>query len=578
MKMDLSVTKHVIAPVLVSHRLSAKDAFGAAAQRRAIAAMLTAGLVCAIASPAAAQSVENAVAGQTTIIDRFTPPSRPGTVDITVEDQRKRVPDNKAEAMRFRLRSISVEGAQAVPNGTLEAVWQDRIGEQISLAELYRIAEAVDAAYLRAGYLSMTVVPVQNFKSGEVTLRVYEGYLETVEITSSIPNIRERLAPYIRRLTSMRPIRIKEAERILLLMSDLGGLQIEGTLVRPQTPSGGGTLKLAVDFNRYSAGIGLDNLGTDEVGPVELSGNISVNDIFGLFETTSLVGVTIPDSPEEMILLQASQSVPIGFNGLSAGYDLTYVTQKPGGDLKNDDIDIETVIGTANLQYPFLRTIDQSLYGKVEINLRNDRIDVMGMRAARERTRWATMGLRYDLSFGETSFSAGTELGQSLSHDVEDASVPDDYRFGRADFDISHSLGSIAQLHLRTTGQYSPTPLPGSVRFSLGGDPYGWAFDGGSLSGDSGVASAFEVSHDFETGWSTLPGVTLTAFADYGIVWRADAAAEYSRDSLGSAGIGVSGMVAERVNFQLLTATPWHKPENADDPGTRVFFRLGLAL
>lgn len=562
--MDLSVTRHVTTP---------HPAFP-----RRIAAMLTALLAAAAASPAAAQNIDNAVAGQTTIIDRFTPPARPGTVDITVEDQRRLVPDSKAEAVHFRLRSVSVEGAQAVANGTLQAIWQDRIGEQISLVELYRIAEAVDAAYLRAGYFSMTVVPVQNFKSGEVTLRVYEGYLETVEITSSIPNIRERLAPYITRLTSMRPIRIKEAERILLLMSDLGGLQIEGTLIRPQTPSGGGTLKLAVEFNRYNAGIGLDNLGTDEVGPVELSGNISVNDIFGLFETTTLVGVTIPDTPQEMILLQAAQSIPIGFSGLSAAYDLTYVTQKPGGNLKNDNIDIETVIGSASLQYPLLRTIDQSLYGKVEVNLRNDRIDVMGMRAARERTRWATMGLRYDLSFGETSLSAGTELGQSLSHQVEDGSVPDGYRFGRADVDISHSLGSIARLHWRATGQYAPMSLPGSVRFSLGGDPYGWAFNSGSLSGDSGVASAFEVSHDLETGWPTLPDITLTAFADYGIVWRADAAADYSRDSLGSAGIGVSGMVAERVNFQLLAATPWHRPDNADDPGTRVFFRLGLAL
>ncbi|SNT76188.1 hypothetical protein [Paracoccus seriniphilus] len=54
----------------------------------------------------------------------------------------------------------------------------------------------------------------------------------------------------------MRPIPIKEAERILPLMSDLGGLQIEGTLLRPEVPTGGGGLRLSVEFDRSSAGVG----------------------------------------------------------------------------------------------------------------------------------------------------------------------------------------------------------------------------------------------------------------------------------------------------------------------------------
>lgn len=70
------------------------------------------------------------------------------------------------------------------------------------------------------------------------------------------PRIRQRLAPSINRLTAMRPIPIKEAERILPLMSDLGGLQIEGTLLRPEVPTGGGGLRLSVEFDRSSAGVG----------------------------------------------------------------------------------------------------------------------------------------------------------------------------------------------------------------------------------------------------------------------------------------------------------------------------------
>ncbi|MAM09461.1 MAG: hypothetical protein CML23_03155, partial [Rhizobiaceae bacterium] len=176
-----------------------------------------------------AERIEQTVAGQTTILERFTPPQRIGTVDIKVQDQRTRTPEKDAAAIRFTLNSLTIEGAQTLPGTGFSDLWQGMTGKVISLADLYRIAAEIDARYLNAGYLSMTVVPVQDFSSGNITLRLYESYVETLEINSAIPDIRERLAPYIDRIIAMRPIRIKEAERILLLMSDLGGLDIEGT-------------------------------------------------------------------------------------------------------------------------------------------------------------------------------------------------------------------------------------------------------------------------------------------------------------------------------------------------------------
>ncbi len=525
-----------------------------------------------------AERIEQTVAGQTTILERFTPPQRIGTVDIKVQDQRRRTPEKDAARIRFTLNSLTIKGTETLPATAFSDLWQGTAGKVISLADLYRIAAEVDARYLRAGYFSMTVVPVQDFSSGKITLRVYESYVETLEINSSIPGIRQRLSPYIDGIIAMRPIRIREAERILLLMSDLGGLDIEGILIRPENPQGGGTLRLNIGFDRASAGAGLDNLGSDEVGPLELSGKVTVNDMLGLFDTASLVGVTVPNTPQEMVFLQASQDIPIGFNGLSAGYDLSYVTQKPGGDLKADDLHIQSVVGTARLDYPFIRTIDQSLFGRFEVNLRNDRIDVMGTRAAREQTRWAAMSLTYDRQSGSTAFLTKAEFGQGLGQKTALPDVPEDYRFARLNFDIAHDLGADTAIRLRSAGQYSATPLPVAAQFSLGGDPYGWAFDGGSLSGASGTAAALEISHDIETGWSALPDLTWTAFTDYGVVWNDAASADYARDALGSVGIGVSGMLKEKMKFQLIAAVPWYSPDNGGDEGLRVFFKLGLPL
>jgi hemolysin activation/secretion protein len=531
------------------------------------------------ASPAAGQSVsqiEQAVAGQNTILQRFTPPPRVGSVEISVEDQRRRVSDREAENRRFRLRSLTLEGADTLPPAALEPLWRDRIGAEISLADLYRVAEAIDEAYLRAGYFSMTIVPVQDFTSGRVTLRVYESYVTSVKITSAIPGIEQRLAPYIARIVAMSPIRIKEAERILSLMSDLAGLEIEGRFIRPEIPSGGGALELDVGFDRWSGMIGLDNLGSEAVGPLELSGAVAFNDLLGLFETTNLVAVTVPDAPSEMALLQLTQDIPIGHDGLSAGYGFTYIDQRP--DIDGLDIAVKTRIATASLRYPFIRTLDHNLFGQIEINARNDDVDVAGAPGQQSRARWLVASLSYDRALDLGAIAAGFGLGQGLGGERARPAVPEDYRFATADLDYNRPLGELTTLRIRAKGQYASTPLPAATQFSVGGDPYGWAFDGGSLAGDSGAAAAIEISRAVETGFPRLPGLSITGIADYGVAWNNDARADYARDTLGSIGIGVSGMVSDRVTFQVLAATPWTTGEYVDDPGTRVFFRIGLPL
>lgn len=522
--------------------------------------------------------VERTVAGQTVILQRFTPPQALGTVDIRVEDQRKRVSDADAEGVRIQLRSVSVDGARSLPLEALAPIWQDQLGKTITMAELYRIADAVDAAYLAAGYYSMTVVPVQDFASGRVRLQVYEGYVQRVEITSDLPGIEQRLAPYIDRILAMQPIRVKEAERVLLLMSDLGGLEIEGTFVRPETPSAGGLLKLKVGFSPRSGVISLDNYGSSSVGPLELLASAEFNDLFGRFETTSLLGLTIPDNPQEMVFLQLAQDMPIGHDGLKAGYSLAYIGQKPGGDLSAQDIRIASVIGTGYLSFPFLRSLQQSLVGRAEVVIHNDHVDVMGMPVSRSRVRRAELSLTYDRVLGEGSLSAEAGINFGVVSDLDLGDVPGSYHYLRGSMDYSRPLGEHFSFRVRAAGQYSPTALPASVQFALGGQSYGRAFDAGALMGDSAAAAAVELGHRVDTGLSALPFLSFTAFADYASAWNHETGDVLVQQGLGSYGLTMGGVLNESLLFEVGAALPWTRPEAQEDPGARLFFRMGKAF
>ncbi|WP_119272344.1 ShlB/FhaC/HecB family hemolysin secretion/activation protein [Taklimakanibacter deserti] len=558
-----------------------------AAQRIiAVIAIITASALTV--GPSRAQSVadqiDSVVSDQDQIIRRYTAPRKPGTIDLSVSDARKKTPPADARKVKFTLRSVTVQGAVTVANETLRPAWAHDLNKRISLAELYAIAERIDAIYQREGYFSWAVVPEQDFSSGHVVIVLYESYVRRVIINSTIPGIERRLKPYIDRMVAMRPIRIKEAERVLLLMSDLAGLTIEGLFIRPDTPSAGGDLKLDISFKRWGATAIFDNLGSDEVGPYQLTGTGTLNDALRLFEATNIVGVTIPASPKELEFILGSQDVPIGYDGLHVGYSIGHVSSEPGGDLEPLDLDIESSFGTAYANYPFLRTIEHSIFGRIELNFKDNSLDAGGVRLTEEDLRWLAASLNYtgELEKGAITltgtFGQGLDgLGASSGDDprAPREGVPDDYRYFRADLDLRKEIAPHVAARLRVEAQYAPTALPSAVQVVLGGDPYGLAFDGSAASGDSGIAAALEVGRDIELP-ETLPisNLNVFTFIDYGAIWNHDTGVDYTHEELGSTGIGARAGFGNYVNARALVAVPYEDSERLTDTGTRFLFQI----
>ncbi|MDX1298776.1 MAG: ShlB/FhaC/HecB family hemolysin secretion/activation protein [Pseudomonas sp.] len=518
-------------------------------------------------------NVDRILSEQTVILQRYEPPPQVGSVAIGVQDERDKIDLDRAKSIRFRLNSVHIDGARTLPLPALTPIWQGKIGTEITLADLYRMADAVDAAYLAAGYFSKTVVPVQDFSDGQIQLQVFEGYVDRIEINSNIPGIENRLSPYLQRILDMHPIRVKAAERELLLMSDLAGLSIEGTFVRPEGATGGGVLRLEVAQHRSAGMIGLDNLGSDAVGPLQMASMVTLNDVLRRFETTNLTGVITPQHPDRMTLLQMMQSYPISSNGLSAGYSVVYLRQHPDGGAGAPDIDVTSAIGTAFMSYPFLRTLDRSLWGQAELTVRNDDVDVFGSAAARSRIRWATNSLQYSQSFETSEINLEGALNLGTNSDIDLGAVSDDFHFVTAELDYTQALSEATTMTLLARGQYSGRPLPGAVQFGIGGETYGRAFDSGTISGDKGAATSARVSHEVDIGLALLPTLSTSAFVDYGAAWSDDVAGHMY---LGSYGVGLGGTLEERLNFQVIGALPWTRSDIVDDKGGKLIFQLAM--
>ncbi len=535
------------------------------------------------ALPADAQTPGQIITNQSIVIQRFAAPREPGAIAIDVSKFTPRIPSDEASKLRFTLRSLTVDGPTPVPMPQLAPAWQASIGTTIGLEELNAIAMRIEGESRRAGYLMQAVIPDQDFESGHIVIRLYESYLREVEIKTNAPRLQERLAPYVARLTAMHPIRIKEAERILLLMSDLAGLTVNGIISRPDAPGGGGGMKLEITFAIAAGGLAFDNWGTNEVGPLQLTGMATVNDALGLFDSTDLIGLTVPDAPEKLRFIQIGQEVPLGTHGVHIGYRANAIASRPGADLRPSDVRVAATSGTAFINYPFLRTIARSLFGRIELNLRSTSVDVGGNPQSRDRDRWIAGSLRYVATTKGGSTSLIGAVGQGLG--ILDASagsdfrvsrtgVPASYRFGKVDVDMTRPLLTKTTLAFRASGQYARVALPPSVRFNLGGDLYGRAFDGQTASGDSGAAAYVAVSRAVQPGIPFLTDTSLYCFGDYGAVWNRPVDNKYTKATLGSAGLGARGRIANAVDAQLIVAVPWTDTGNLSRSGVRVLFQF----
>lgn len=113
------------------------------------AVLLAASLALVSAAPPAWSQVggvvDRTLSNQNELLRRVKPVPKQGQIDITVIDERELVPLEQAEKITFVLRSLSISGAETVTEQELQAAWRDKLGTTVSLADLYRIADEIEA-------------------------------------------------------------------------------------------------------------------------------------------------------------------------------------------------------------------------------------------------------------------------------------------------------------------------------------------------------------------------------------------------------------------------------------------------
>lgn len=361
------------------------------------------------------------------------------------------------------------------------------------------------------------------------------------------------IAAYLGRLTEQPVFNRFQAERYLLLASDIPGYTVRLTLRPAGTTPGEVIGDVTVQHSAAYADFNIQNMGSKALGRW---GGLLRGQVFGLTgmgDRTSLSLFSTSDFSEQQTV-QLAHDFRVGSEGLSFGGAFTYAWAKPSieGDT---DVTARTLLGTVEADYPLVRKQSYSVRGSLGMDLVNQDVKLESIDLTRDRLRVAFLRLGIDAT--ETQFSragyslaeppwrvnALLELRQGLhmlgatpdcgptgSICLGAGKIPPSRLEGQSDATVLR-LTSFAEVRpmprLTFAGgiraQYAWKPLLSFEEFSAGNYTSGRGYDPGAILGDRGFGSQAEIRYGSRIPASARrPAIEGYAFWDHASVSNRD--------------------------------------------------------
>lgn len=491
-----------------------------------------------------------------------------------------------AENIKFNFGGLKLDGVETYNQSDLLPLYQNKIGTEISLADLYAIANSMTLKYRNDGYvLTQVVVPPQTIENGIARLLVVEGFIDNVIIqggdegSSALKTIQE----YAKQISPGGALNIADMERYLLLINDLPGLNARSVISPSASTPGAADILIIVERTSYEALVGINNHGSRYLGPIQISGVGVANSYFGRNESITAQVVAAPDKGFELAYGSLTYAQPVGSWGTVVSASGSITLTDPGFDLSQFDVNGTSKSMSLKADHPIIRSRSTNLSASAVFDWRNvtSKNNIEPTRNDRLRVLRAGIQAEFlDRLLGVAVNSMNLQVSQGLNifgssakGDANMTRAAGDPTFTKANFQIQRLqrvTGSV-NLLLEGRGQLSNNPLLSSEEFGLGGMNSVRGYDPSETVGDDGIGGKIELQWTTPAKWAQIFG-----FLDSGTVWNQDATtSDAKRNSLSSTGIGARLDLPMEVEAEIVAAQPLHRRiQTKNDRDPQYFFSL----
>jgi hemolysin activation/secretion protein len=454
--------------------------------------------------------------------------------------------------IRLTLRDVQFDGLQGLPASALTSAYAPYVGQDQPISVVCEIRDRAATILRNAGYVAAVQVPEQRIDNGVVRFQVLMAHLTQVRVRGDAGGAERMIAGYLNQLTKQPVFNRNEAERYLLLASDLPGYTVRLTLRPAGTLPGDVIGDVTVQHMPAYVDFNVQNGGSRELGRW---GGLLRGQLFGLTglgDRTTLSVFSTSDFDEQQTV-QLGHDFRLGPEGLSVSGNFTYAWAHPA--IPDANVRAHTLLGTLEVGYPFVRSQANSVRGSVGMDFVNQDVKLDGIDLTRDRLRVGFARLGFDAASTNYSLPGRTLLeplwrfttllelrkgldilgasepcGPSGSACLGPGEVPPSRLEGRATAAVLRytAYGEVRPatrltLALGARAQYAWKPLLSFEEFSAGNYTVGRGYDPGSLLGDRGFGTQAEARFGSRVpANANSAAVEGYAFWDYALVRNRD--------------------------------------------------------
>jgi hemolysin activation/secretion protein len=466
------------------------------------------GTTIALATSAGAQTTT--AAPETVTPPTLRPDLPPADSRLTLPQVQPLAPPPGAEGVRVTPARIVVEGAFPAVADEMAVLTRSIEGRPITLADLYRVASAIEAAHARRGYVlaRVTVPPQRIANGGVVRIVVVDGFVEAVDAGGVPRRVRAVVAARLAGLRDRHRIAIGQIERQLLLAGEVTGVTLRSTLARGERPGG---VRLIVEGNwrPLRATVRGDNAVDRSLSGANGTVQLSLNGVLGLGETIyGYVASSDPLRPfasdTRVRVLGGGLIVAPGNGRLSLNPEATLSRTLPIVAADVPRVEGRLTRYALRAGYVLAQTRESRLALDLSVEAIEQRTVATDFATdlARDHYAAARLGVSESRSGARASWSLAAQVGQGLGTIGGAESLPPTRQDATGRFTklTAQAQSSVAAggLVINTTAFAQTSfgrPLLRAEQFQLEGSNAVSAYVGGVTTTDEGITARTEVAH-----------------------------------------------------------------------------------
>lgn len=446
---------------------------------------------------------------------------------------------------RVQVNEFKFKGNTLISNEALNEILLADKNRLLNFKQLQFAVEKVIKGYKDAGWVAFAFLPEQDISSGHVSIEIVEVVMGELFINN---NSKKRINDNLIRKTFSKNqakgdfLKLNNLDRAILLLTDLPGVQIRGSLGELSLKNNSRDVILELfDSPSQTGDVSLDNSGGRSTGSERVIANLSFNNLSGHFDSFGLIAMR----SEGINYLRSEVNIPISNNGLRIGaYNslLNYRVVSPEFWDANS-LGVAKVQGI-NFSYPILRSFTDNLSSNSYIEKKTFENKLNGSLESNYKSYILSTGLLGNTSDNWGGINSGNiswVIGQldldgspSKSRDAIGLNTAGVFNKFRYSFNRQQSISSLWSTSLSINGQLANKNLDSSEKFMLGGDTGVRAYPSSEGLGAQGRVINFEMR------WKATSSSTLIGFYDWGkITMLRDHASDTALNTYTLKGIGI---------------------------------------